>query len=118
MKLFTRIAFVLAIAFVALSAGQAHAATSTWKPGSTYYVSEDDATSFLERAFDYAYCRGIARYGKRGEFPDEEFTRFDCTVEMDDGSTCYDVREIAVKGTRPGYYRMKIAKAQTKMWCS
>ena len=109
----------LAALVAGLSAvGAAGAQTSSWKPGTTYYVSEDDATSFLEKRFDYVYCDGIARYGKRGEFPDEEYTRFDCTIELDDGSTCYDVRELAVKGSRPGYFRMMIAKAQPKMWCS
>jgi len=79
---------------------------------------KEGVSSFLEKRFDYAYCDGIARYGQRGEFPDEEYTRFDCTIELDDGSTCYDVRELAVKGSRPGYFRLQMAKAQPKMWCS
>ena len=114
-KLITLIAIV-AVALVAV--GAAGAQSTAWKPGSTYYISEDDASSFLEKRFDYAYCDGIARYGQRGEFPDEEYTRFDCTIELDDGSTCYDVRELAVKGSRPGYFRLQMAKAQPKMWCS
>jgi len=112
-----RIIILAVLALVAISAAQAQASSSVWRPGSTYYVSEDDATNFLEKGFDYAYCRGIARYGKHGEFPDEEFTRFDCTIELDSGQTCYDVRELALKGRRPGYFRLNQAKAQPKMWC-
>ena len=106
------------VVLVAAIAGQAHAASTTWVPGSTYYISEDDATNFLEKAFDYAYCQGIPRYGHRGEFPDEEFTRFDCTLEQGNGTTCYEVRVIGIKGSRPGAYRVKAPKAQPKAWCS
>ena len=106
------------LALVAISAGQAHATSTKWVKGNPYYVSEDDATSFLERGFDYVYCSGIPRYGKQGEFPDEEYLVFNCTIELDSGSTCYDVYERSIKGAHPGTYRMKSQATQTKMWCS
>src|SRR5262245_9397885 len=113
-----KIVTLVALALVALAASNAQAAPARWVPGNPYFISEDDATSFEERAFDYAYCRGIARYGKRGEFPDEEFLRFDCTIELDSGSTCHNVRLHSIKGSSPGKFRMSVPKAQPKMWCS
>jgi len=106
------VGLVLFVALVALGiwAGSVQAATQgSWVPGTNYLVSEDDAVSFLEKRMDYAYCRGISRFGHRGEFPDEEFVVFDCTVEWE-GTRCTDARMKAIKGTKRGYYRMIVQR--------
>lgn len=87
----------------AVARGAAH--VNKWVPGNPYMVTEDDANSFLERKVDHVYCTGIARFGHRGEFPDEEFIYFDCDISHD-GGYCSDWRFRAVKGKAPGFYRM------------
>ena len=73
-------------------------------PGSSYYIGELDLSETLEKYYDSAYCDGIARFGKRGEFPYEKFRVFDCTTERD-GDWCSDMRVKTVKAKRQGWYR-------------
>ena len=80
-------------------------ASAAWVPGSNYLISEEDATDYIESKLDHAYCTGIPRFGHRGEFPYEEFLVFDCDIELN-GSTCYDWRFKAVKGSRYGMFRL------------
>jgi hypothetical protein len=95
----------MAVAAVAL-VGTTAAHAGRWIPGTPYMVSEDDAKSFLERAVDHAYCQGVPRFGKQGEFPDEEFVAFDCSLDLGK-YYCSDVRYRAVKGAHRGYFRMR-----------
>ena len=97
-------AAVSVVATLALT-GVALAVQQAWRPGSPYYIGEMDANRALERTFDSAYCDGIARFGHRGEFPYEEFLRFDCSTELN-GTYCSDARYRSVKGTRRGYFRL------------
>lgn len=97
------VGFLIAVALAAVSSGRA----ASWKPGTTYYVSESDASDLLERSFDSAYCDGISRFGHHGEFPYEEYLVFDCTVRLN-GATCIDVRYKSVKGTRVGWFRLRV----------
>ena len=88
-------------------AGTAQASNQgRWIPGTPYMISEEDANDFLDDVADFAYCQGISRFGKQGEFPYEEYTTFDCSLDFDD-MYCSNVRYRAVKGSRRGYYRMK-----------
>jgi hypothetical protein len=87
------------------SPGSSGGSSGGWLPGSPYFISEDDADSYLEQAFDHAYCTGIPRFGHQGEFPDDEFIMFDCDIEYN-GETCDNERLQAVKGSAPGYFRM------------
>jgi hypothetical protein len=81
------------------------ASASAWVPGTTYYIEESDASDLLEKVYDSAYCDGIARFGKHGEFPYETFHVFDCSVEIDN-TYCSDVRYKSVKAKRRNYYRL------------
>lgn len=76
------------------------------------YISETDASDLLEQTYDSAYCDGIARFGKRGEFPYEEYVRFDCTTEID-GEYCTDGRYRAVKASRKGWFRLERIRKPT-----
>ena len=76
-------------------------------PWHHYLISEDEAASFLERVVDHVYCRGIPRFGHRGEFPYEEFVYFDCSAERN-GAYCSGIRIKGVKGTKRGYHRVKL----------
>jgi len=89
-----------------LYAQSASAQARAWTPGTSYYISEEDASSFIERRFDWAYCSGIPRFGHQGEFPYEEFHVFDCDTKLN-GSYCTDWRVRAVKGSRYGYFRLR-----------
>ena len=81
------------------------AAAATWKPGTPFYIAEEDANRLLERTYDSAFCDGIARFGKRGEFPYEEYLRFDCSTERN-GQYCTDARYKSVKAARRNYFRL------------
>jgi hypothetical protein len=96
----------VALAIVSVIASTAQARTARWVPGSSYFVTEDEANSFLEGAWDHAYCTGVPRFGHRGSFPYEEFRSFDCDVYAYKVS-CSNNRYRAVKGSRPGYYRLR-----------
>jgi hypothetical protein len=93
-------ALVAALAIPALAV----AAADAWVPGTSYYIEESDLSDALEKRYDSAYCDGIARFGKRGEFPYEKFRVFDCTTEIDD-DFCFDKRIKTVKAQRVGWYR-------------
>lgn len=104
MKKLIIVAALVAVALVPAVASQAEA--GRWVPGTSYYVAESDASDLLEQTYDSAYCDGIARFGKHGEFPYEEYRVFDCSVYMRSYS-CIDNRYKAVKSTRPGWFRLR-----------
>jgi hypothetical protein len=106
MKVFLATLVVL-LATAGAIAGTAQA--GRWIPGTNYLISEDDANSFLEKGFDHAYCTGVPRFGHRGSFPDEEFVVFDCDItRRSSGIDCLDTRVRSVKGSRRGYFRIKL----------
>jgi hypothetical protein len=85
------------------------ASAGRWIPGTPYMITKDDATSFLEKGFDHAYCAGVPRFGHRGSFPNEEFLVFDCDISRrSSGINCFDTRFRGVKGSRPGYFRLRL----------
>lgn len=86
-------------------AGSALASQEAWRPGTPYYIAEEDASNLLEKTYDSVYCDGIARFGKRGEFPYEEYLRFDCSTELN-GRYCSDARYRSVKANRRGWFRL------------
>ena len=87
------------------------AATSgRWVLGQNYLIEEYDATDLLERTYDSAYCSGIPRFGHRGEFPYEEYVVFDCSTTLDDTS-CFNRRYKAIKGSRQGYFRLRLLRS-------
>ena len=94
---------------VLASAGAANAAVARWVPGTNYLISETDANNALERGYDHAYCTGVPRFGHRGEFPYEEFVVFDCSISIN-RTYCSDQRYKAIKGSRPGYFRLKLMR--------
>ncbi len=102
---------VLLLALVSTTSAMA-ASSVKWKPGNPYYISEEDAYSLLEKTYDSAYCTGIPRFGHQGEFPYEEFIIFDCDVSMhgNNGFYCSDQRYKGIKGSRPGYFRLKLIR--------
>ena len=89
--------------------GASNVSAAAWKPGTNLFIAEDDANDLLERYYDSAYCSGIPRFGKRGEFPYEEFVRFDCTTERD-GDFCSDTRYKSVKAAKRNYFRLIIVR--------
>jgi hypothetical protein len=97
------------VAVTALCGTAAAADAARWVPGAPYWATEDEAATFLEKGFDFAYCRGIARLGKRGSYSDAEYRRFDCSIEFD-RTYCSGTRFAVVKGSRPGRYRMKLVR--------
>jgi hypothetical protein len=107
------VAFLAAVFVAALVAivyaGTSFAQTGRWVPGNPYYIEESDASDFLEKKFDWAYCSGIPRFGQKGEFPYQEFLVFDCSMKLN-GDYCSDVRIKAVKGSRQGYFRLKVLR--------
>jgi hypothetical protein len=107
---------LLAVAVAALMVPAV--ASAQWVPGTPYLVTENDATSFLENAFDHAYCEGVPRFGHRGEFPDEEFVVFDCSLKLAVKKiNCFDVRQKSVKGSRPGHFRLEPIFKSGDMHC-
>lgn len=84
-------------------------AEAAWVPGTAYYISEQDADDWLERTYDFAYCQGVARFGKRGRFPYEEFVMFECSVTRGEAN-CPRSRWRAVKGSRVNYFRMRLVR--------
>jgi hypothetical protein len=91
----------------------ANAQSTTWVPGTKYFIEETDASDLLERTYDWAYCSGIPRFGHRGEFPYETFRVFDCSFSLKTSRAdlyCSDQRYAAVKATRYGYYRLKLIR--------
>jgi hypothetical protein len=103
-----KVLLAVCVAVLAM-AGVAQASSSAWVRGSSYMITEEEASDFLEQAMDHAYCTGIPRLGHRGEFPYEEFRVFDCSVELND-EFCSDDRWRAVKGKRRGMYSMKLVR--------
>jgi len=100
---------MIALVTLAVATLATVSAAAIWKPGAPYYVAEEDASTWYERVYDHAYCDGIARFGKRGEFPYEEYLRFDCSATDSRYGFC-DFRARSVKASRRGYFRMKLVR--------
>jgi hypothetical protein len=100
--------YLLMLLCLLVFAGSASAATP-WKPGTPFYVTEDDMGNFLEKVYDSAYCQGIPRFGHRGEFPYEKFLYFDCSTERD-GVHCFDWRYRSLKASPRPYYKVRLVR--------
>jgi hypothetical protein len=102
--------FVLLLALVACGLAAASTAEAgRWVPGTPYMVAEEDMQDLLEKSWDSAYCQGVPRFGKQGEFPYEEYVVFDCSVESRGRTqlSCYDVRYKAIKASRRGWFKAR-----------
>jgi hypothetical protein len=88
-------------------AGAAHA--GSWIPGTPWMVEDSEVSDLLETQYDWAYCRGIPRFGHTGEFPYERHLVFDCSTELDD-TYCSDRRYKTVKSKRRGYFALRLLR--------
>jgi hypothetical protein len=86
----------------ALLAGSASAA---WKPGTSYYVTEQSASDALEKAADFAFCDGISRFGKTSDAIYDRYRVFDCTIKLND-LFCVDVRVKSVKAAKVRHFQL------------
>ena len=100
---------ILALAMLLVLAASAQAAT--WKPGTSYMITEEEAENFLMDVYDFASCRGIQRFGYRkgGYSFDAEYVQFSCSFERD-AYSCYGWRFRTIKGSKRDYFKMKIAR--------
>jgi hypothetical protein len=101
------ICLVTLVAGLGLVAG---ASAGSWIPGTPTMVSEDEMDSLLEQTYDSAFCQGVSRFGKKGEFPDEVYVVFDCTIQRRGATsyTCYDRRYKAIKKSPRGYFGSRV----------
>lgn len=102
------LAIVVAVVGLALTGQAVAGVDGAWIPGSNYMVEEMDASDLLEKTYDSAYCDGIARFGKRGSFPYEEYLVFDCDIFHDDWSC--ENRYKSIKGTKRGWFKLRLLR--------
>ena len=92
----------LLLAVCLLLPAAAASAASQWKPGAPHYQTEAWMNDVLEQRYDRAFCDGIPRFGKRGQFPYDQYIVFDCDTKRN-GRYCVDARWKAVNSTKQGF---------------
>lgn len=88
---------VIALAFAATATAVSH-----WKPGAPHYQTEAWMNDVLEQRYDHAFCDGIPRFGRRGQFPYEQYLVFDCDTKLN-GQYCVNSRWKAINSTKQGF---------------
>lgn len=81
-------------------------ASAVWKPGAPAWATEANMNQLLERYYDHAYCDGIPRFGKSGQFPYEKYRVFDCDTRRN-GVYCVNARWKAVNAKQWGSFTAK-----------
>jgi hypothetical protein len=98
-----RVAATLALVLVIIPA--AAAGHTTWKPGTSYFIAENNATDTLKQRYDFAFCSGVRRLGHSTALDFELFAYFDCSTKLN-AYRCND-RWHAVKDTKQFTYLLK-----------